>query len=859
MKKNATKHWPIWVLLLFVVSVAAVAGIASYDSRHADASGGTIFGMKFTDNGQSAANCAHVDQDGPLVVATINAWTGWFGDSDSYQLHSDPDCVRLYLAGPIPADTDFRIALQARDSIACGFLDLFQCGDGGGTVVYGPWVSADASGKAYTNSWTGWATDADGWDPDQWRFLIQASSTAWYGHTASDYKVGVQAADANSGAGCSQQIDATQYTASSTAGGGWSPWAHDTDAQNFNCLRINLVATSTLDNPTAIFIGTSTAPYGDTINLPWNVDYINTSVGCTLVGSGATADDRSAYPIKANGVGSTTTVPIIGTETYTLTCTGLKPGSSVVATKIISTIAQPASLEFNMSPTSGLIAGDTATSTITAINAASCTLVGKDLDGNTVDPGFTYAVPGATYVAPTIIDINAGSSWTVPDDWNSSNNTVEVVAGGGGGNTNVGGAGGGGGYSKITNLSLTPGSQVSYGVGGGGSGSNGSAGGDTWFGATTMANCVTFGTYVCVGAQGGRGGTSNSSGGAGGQISAGVGTIKYSGGNGGAPNGGGGGAAGPHGNGNGGGNCTNCGGGSGDAGHGGGGGGGGGGAGGAGTEWKINKVWGGSSYIANYGSSGPSAGSGGGGGGSTQTSCGFLCWNSGANGGSAGSYGAGGGGSWGNGSGGSGKPGRIFITYAAPADAADAHIATHTVNVTTDYTVTCTPSFTGEPDVTKTVRVTLNSCALNGVPIADGGSDNFYSASTPPLDHTCSEYGPAVRTCNAGVLGGDPSYKYASCIDQSGLTITANGISPTLTVRKGTKIALSWDGGNSDSCTVSGSDGYNGHDADGTTPISATREVTINQKTIYTINCTLGQSMLTGRVTVNILPAVIEI
>ena len=94
------------------------------------------------------------------------------------------------------------------------------------------------------------------------------------------------------------------------------------------------------------------------------------------------------------------------------------------------------------------------------------------------------------------IYLTSGTSWAVPADWNNASNKIEVIGGGGGGNggggTGNGGGGGGGGYSAITNLTLTPGSTVSYNVGLGGA----AAGGNTWFNGSSLSN-------ASVSAQGG--------------------------------------------------------------------------------------------------------------------------------------------------------------------------------------------------------------------------------------------------------------------------------------------------------------------------------------------------------------------
>lgn len=230
--------------------------------------------------------------------------------------------------------------------------------------------------------------------------------------------------------------------------------------------------------------------------------------------------------------------------------------------------------------------------------------------------------------------LTEGSSWTVPIDWNSASNTIEVIGGGGGGAgnngiTNGGGGGGGGAYSKISNLSLTPGASVTYAVGAGGG--TGSSGGDTWFNASSFSNCVSAGSSSCVGAKGGTGGVVTAAG-SGGATGSGVGIVKYAGGNGGtggsntgggSGGGGGGGAAGPHGAGANGGNGSGTG-----SGIGGGGGGGGGANGGsAGTN---NSSTGGSGVAGGNGRGGTGGGAAsgdatdgtGGGGGGSQSNTG---------------------------------------------------------------------------------------------------------------------------------------------------------------------------------------------------------------------------------------------
>ena len=86
------------------------------------------------------------------------------------------------------------------------------------------------------------------------------------------------------------------------------------------------------------------------------------------------------------------------------------------------------------------------------------------------------------------IDLTSGTSWTVPDDWDSGNNTILCIGGGGGGSgTNVGTirAGGGGASAQTSNVSLTPGASITYAIGAAGTAGaiagNGGNGGDTSF------------------------------------------------------------------------------------------------------------------------------------------------------------------------------------------------------------------------------------------------------------------------------------------------------------------------------------------------------------------------------------------
>lgn len=251
---------------------------------------------------------------------------------------------------------------------------------------------------------------------------------------------------------------------------------------------------------------------------------------------------------------------------------------------------------------------------------------------------------------------SALSTWTVPDNWNSSNNSIETIgsggAGGAGSGSGAAGGGGGGAYSKVTNVSLTPGATVAYNVG---TSSLLGTGTDTYF-CNFTSNCASIaGSAVVVGAKAGANGTTGA-GGAGGASASGIGSTKYSGGNGGTPSSlagsGGGGAAGKNGagqNGGGGGGTSPR----------GGGGGGGNGNGAAGSAGVSDGGAGGNGYL----------GSGAGAGGVVQGGVGVNGSLGGGGGGGAGSTAgatAAGGGGWGgtgtewdagNGSGGGGGGG----------------------------------------------------------------------------------------------------------------------------------------------------------------------------------------------------------
>lgn len=270
----------------------------------------------------------------------------------------------------------------------------------------------------------------------------------------------------------------------------------------------------------------------------------------------------------------------------------------------------------------------------------------------------------------------SNQTWRVPEDWNNSANTIYAFGAGGSGAaaldttaaSSAATGGGGGGFASISNLSLTPDTNVTYQVGAGGAAvtqntggvGTGNNGGSTWFNGTTLGGS----SVGAVGGTGGVGTTGSSpslTGSAGGAGSSGVGSSTASGGAGGNVSvsgittaaSGGGGAGGSHGAGNSAATVTSIGNGlgaSGDAGSGGAGGSSNGASGSAGAEYTSNP-------------GGATAGPGGGGAGVAAAGSSGT-WT----GGSGGNYGAGGGGSAVSDTGavavsGAGSPGLIVIVY----------------------------------------------------------------------------------------------------------------------------------------------------------------------------------------------------
>jgi hypothetical protein len=144
----------------------------------------------------------------------------------------------------------------------------------------------------------------------------------------------------------------------------------------------------------------------------------------------------------------------------------------------------------------------------------------------------SYKEAAAIGASSTVI-LNSGSSWTVPAGITNLSLVEVWGAGGGGGNRGSQPAtgGGGGAYSSIANYAVSPGQNIAYSIGAGGiqqtTSGDGFPGGDTWFSSSATVSAKGGGPGL-------GNGTGARAGGTGGQAAAGIGSVRFSGGNGGS-------------------------------------------------------------------------------------------------------------------------------------------------------------------------------------------------------------------------------------------------------------------------------------------------------------------------------------
>ncbi len=462
---------------------------------------------------------------------------------------------------------------------------------------------------------------------------------------------------------------------------------------------------------------------------------------------------------------------------------------------------------------------------------------------NGLTPGSLHSYQLRSTNQTTKVFLTNGSTWSVPADWNSANNTIETIgAGGAGGSSSCGpGGGGGGAYSKVSNLTLS--GNVSYHVGDASYSVNGYDAvnypqyGDTWFNGSSVAGST-------VGAKGGQIGCSVTNARQGGSAASGVGTVKYSGGNGGSWNvsvGGGGGAAGPNGNGGngaaGGNNSSN----------GGGGGGRNGGTSASGTTGGSPGGGNGGSYPQNGGSGtefaagyglGGGGGGAGGGGGSVA-------------GGTGGTYGGGGGASnyaiTNKSSGGNGliviSYGRIDTSNTAAASGSCVPVATLLVNGASSATVYSNES------------VTFSLTCENSA--SYGSSDNAIGSgaySAPLLLQRTPVIPPNPHTYDLVCFSATGT---ASLVSTATVTVVTPSVELTADperVKSGQTSTISWNLTDVSSCTAK-RNGANWTPGPSLSTSGQTTD-TITGQTTYTFTCRDSQDVLlpAKSVTVNILP-----
>ena len=171
-------------------------------------------GLQLSDNNLSQVG--NVEYTDYLDTNSQNI-SEWAMDSNQ----TDPDAAKIYLEVE-QIDTltglDFRVGIAASDNAATNQF---------GAVQFTPWASEGGS-------WSGWASDANGYDPDAYRLFIE--TRPWNSpKILKDFRLGIQLSDNNnSGTGLAS------YTPWALSGGGTSSWATDSNAYDPDSIRIDL-------------------------------------------------------------------------------------------------------------------------------------------------------------------------------------------------------------------------------------------------------------------------------------------------------------------------------------------------------------------------------------------------------------------------------------------------------------------------------------------------------------------------------------------------------------------------------------------------------------------------------------------
>ncbi len=172
-------------------------------------------GLQLSDNG-SASQLGDVLYTDYVDVQSYSE-SGWAMDSNNY----DPDAARIYLEVEQIDDLtglDFRLGIVASDDGATSQRGIEQ---------FTKWASEGSS-------WSGWASDANGYDPDAYQLILETRS--WNSpKVLEDVRLGIQLSDNNN-----SDTGATQFTPWATDGGGRSDWAGDSNYFDFDSMQIYL-------------------------------------------------------------------------------------------------------------------------------------------------------------------------------------------------------------------------------------------------------------------------------------------------------------------------------------------------------------------------------------------------------------------------------------------------------------------------------------------------------------------------------------------------------------------------------------------------------------------------------------------
>ncbi len=319
----------------------------------------------------------------------------------------------------------------------------------------------------------------------------------------------------------------------------------------FNNLTIASSATVTA-NTSYTVSGTLTVSSSATL-APTSGTITLTGTGTPLSVSG-TFNPSSTNVVQYTGstanITATTYKSLIlgGTGTYTLSNSNWRLDGDLTITSGATITKGTGTITFGNSANTVTLTGNATNSdlgTVVIGDASHAKVVNLGssvkLTSVNITSGATLSLNGSNTLTITANNVSysqtdtytSSNTWTAPAGVTSVD--VETWGGGGGGGSwdsynGIGGPGGGGGaYSKQTGISVTPGNGYTVTVGGGGTAGIGSDvsggnGGDSWFSTT--------GTVLAKGGGGGyySGYYSNST--AGGAAGSGVGTTKYSGGNG---------------------------------------------------------------------------------------------------------------------------------------------------------------------------------------------------------------------------------------------------------------------------------------------------------------------------------------